>query len=226
MGGNGRAGPASVLPSDSPVPTPRLITERMELRPLPALAAAALPGDRQEAARILGATLPPEWPQPDLLDVLPLQAAASPEAECFGVWVMVERDSGSVVGDIGFIGPPDEAGSIEVGYSVIPDRRRRGYATEAAGAIVEWARLPAGRSGHRCGLRQRQCALHSHPGTARLPPDWRSERADQMALWQPARRGLIRATTRSRWLVFASVGVRLPPLGRVWSSPSAPSSCT
>jgi len=52
---------------------------------------------------------------------------------------MIERDSGCVVGDVGFIGPPDEAGSIEVGYSVISDRRRRGYATEAAGAIVEWA---------------------------------------------------------------------------------------
>jgi ribosomal-protein-alanine N-acetyltransferase len=110
----------------------------MELRPLPASAAAALPEDREEASRILGATLPAAWPQRDLLDALPLQAAASPETEGFGVWVMIERKSGSVVGDIGFIGPPDDAGSIEVGYSVIPDQRRRGYATEAAGAIVEW----------------------------------------------------------------------------------------
>src|SRR6516225_5623277 len=109
----------------------------MELRPLPAIAAAALPEDREEASRILGAALPVEWPQPDLLDVLPLQAAASQETECYGVWVMIERESGSVVGDVGFIGPPDENGSIEVGYSVIPDRRRRGYATEAASAIVE-----------------------------------------------------------------------------------------
>lgn len=111
----------------------------MELRPLPALAAAVLPEDRDEAARILGATLPTEWPHADLLDALPLQAAASPETALFGVWVMIERDSGVVVGDIGFIGLPDEAGSIELGYSVIPDRRRRGYATEAAAAIVEWA---------------------------------------------------------------------------------------
>jgi ribosomal-protein-alanine N-acetyltransferase len=111
----------------------------MEVRPLPALAAAALPEDREEASRILAATLPACWPQPDLLEVLPLQASASPETECFGVWVMIERDTGSVVGDAGFMGPPDEAGSIEVGYSVIPERRRRGYATEAASAIVEWA---------------------------------------------------------------------------------------
>jgi len=121
------------------VAAPRLITERLELRPLPAAAAAALQEDREGASRTLGAALPDAWPQPDLLDVLPLQAAAPAENERFGVWVMIERDSRSVVGDIGFIGPPDENGSVEVGYSVVPGRRRRGYATEAARAIVEWA---------------------------------------------------------------------------------------
>jgi RimJ/RimL family protein N-acetyltransferase len=52
---------------------------------------------------------------------------------------MIERDDGNVIGDIGFHGPPDDAGMIEIGYSVIPDRRRHGYATEAADALVEWA---------------------------------------------------------------------------------------
>jgi [ribosomal protein S5]-alanine N-acetyltransferase len=117
----------------------RLITERMELRPLPAAAANVLPEGREEASRILGAALPLDWPQPDLLDVLLIQASASPSDERFGIWVMIERDTCSVVGDIGFIGPPNASGSIEVGYSVIPDRRRRGFATEAARAIVAWA---------------------------------------------------------------------------------------
>ena len=118
---------------------PQLITDRMALLPLPAQAAAALPEDRQGASRILDATLPSEWPAADLLDVLPLQAAALPSDERFGVWVMIERASRSVVGDIGFMGPPDEDGFVEVGYSVIPARRRNGYATEAARAIVAWA---------------------------------------------------------------------------------------
>jgi RimJ/RimL family protein N-acetyltransferase len=117
----------------------RVLTERLELRPLPAPAAAALPEDREEAGRILGAPLSAQWPQPDLLDVLPRQAAASPDVERFGIWVMIEREGGGVVGDVGFHGPPDASGSIEVGYCVVPDRRRRGYATEAAGALVEWA---------------------------------------------------------------------------------------
>jgi ribosomal-protein-alanine N-acetyltransferase len=117
----------------------RLRTDRMELRPLPAAVAAALPQDRARASAILGARLPQEWPQPDLLDVLPSQASASPNDERFGVWVMIDRETNSVVGDVGFLGPPDESGSVEVGYSVNPPSRRRGYATEAARAVVGWA---------------------------------------------------------------------------------------
>ena len=83
--------------------------------------------------------LPEEWPLPDLLDVLPVQASSSPEDERYGVWVIVERESSTVVGDIGFFGPPDAAGVLEVGYSIVPDRRRRGYASEAASALVTWA---------------------------------------------------------------------------------------
>jgi ribosomal-protein-alanine N-acetyltransferase len=120
------------------VPGLRLTTERLELRPLPAHAAAALPEGREEVSRILGARLDPEWPDPQLLGVLRRQAGTAPQAECFGVWVMIELDGGNVVGDIGFHAPPDDAGTIEIGYSVVPTRRRRGYATEATRALVGW----------------------------------------------------------------------------------------
>src|SRR5439155_15159339 len=114
-------------------------TARLELRPLPAAAAGALPDDRGTAARLLGVPLLSEWPQADLLDVLPLQAAADPDDEAFGVWVMIERESSTVVGDIGFLGPPGADRTVEIGYSVVPARRRRGYASEAARALVGWA---------------------------------------------------------------------------------------
>jgi [ribosomal protein S5]-alanine N-acetyltransferase len=118
---------------------PGLVTERLELRPLPARTAAVLPQDKQEASRHLGARLHHEWPGLDLLGVLPRQAASSPESERFGIWVIIERDGRNVVGDVGFHGPPDEGGTVEIGYCVVPDRRRRGYATEATRALVEWA---------------------------------------------------------------------------------------
>ena len=123
---------------DSVMPTIRIGSERLDLIPMPAAVADALPEDRATAVRLLDATVPDYWPQADLVDVLPMQAAASPDAERFGVWLIIERQTNTVVGDIGFMGPP-EGGSVEIGFSVIPDRRRRGYATDAARAIVEWA---------------------------------------------------------------------------------------
>jgi [ribosomal protein S5]-alanine N-acetyltransferase len=118
---------------------PRLRAERLGLLPLDPRAAAALPDDRALAARVIGAQLAVNWPARDLLDVLPMQAAASPENACFGVWVIIERLTGIVVGDIGFFGPPGPDHVVEVGYSVVPDRRRRGYATEAASTLIAWA---------------------------------------------------------------------------------------
>jgi RimJ/RimL family protein N-acetyltransferase len=119
--------------------TLRLRTERLELRPLPPAAAAVLPSERAAAEALLGARLPADWPQGDLLDVLPAQAQSGGRAVDFGVWVIIERATQTVVGDAGFRGLPAD-GVVEVGYSVIPDRRRRGYASEAAAALVDWAR--------------------------------------------------------------------------------------
>ena len=134
----GRPGHPATLCDDSMMPTIRIGSERLDLMPMPAAVADALSDDRATAASLLDATLPESWPQSDLIDVLPMQAAASPDAERFGVWLIIERQTNSVVGDIGFMGPP-EGGSVEIGFSVIPDRRRRGYASEAARAIVDWA---------------------------------------------------------------------------------------
>ena len=106
--------------------TDRLVTARLELRPLPAEAARALPGCREEASRILGAELSEQWPQSDLLGILPRHAATPPAQSNFGVWVVLEPDPARVVGDIGFHGPPDESGTVEIGYSIVPARRRLG----------------------------------------------------------------------------------------------------
>jgi RimJ/RimL family protein N-acetyltransferase len=52
---------------------------------------------------------------------------------------MVLRGVAEVVGDIGFHGPPDAEGMVEIGYSVAEPWRRRGFATEAAVALSSWA---------------------------------------------------------------------------------------
>lgn len=55
------------------------------------------------------------------------------------IWVIVEKASNSIAGDIGFKRKPDSNGYIELGYSTQPKFRVQGYMTEAIGAMVEWA---------------------------------------------------------------------------------------
>ncbi len=43
------------------------------------------------------------------------------------------------VGSIGFHGPPDAEGRLEVGYSVDPRYRRQGFARESVRALFDWA---------------------------------------------------------------------------------------
>ena len=56
-------------------------------------------------------------------------------AAAFSPRLVRERDTGLVVGGAGFLGPP-ESGRVELGYGIVPSRRRRGYATEAAAALA------------------------------------------------------------------------------------------
>ncbi|MGK5545980.1 GNAT family N-acetyltransferase [Streptomyces sp. URMC 127] len=52
--------------------------------------------------------------------------------------LVVERDSGLVVGSIGLFWPPTE-GTVELGYGIVASRRGRGYATEATRALAAFA---------------------------------------------------------------------------------------
>ena len=54
-------------------------------------------------------------------------------------FVVVHRESGSAIGSAGFKGPPDEQGSAEIAYGIVPSYQSRGYATEAAAALVTFA---------------------------------------------------------------------------------------
>jgi RimJ/RimL family protein N-acetyltransferase len=58
----------------------------------------------------------------------------------WGPWQIEERATGLIVGGAGFKGEPDDAGVVEIGYSLAPCARRRGLATEAVAALVDHAR--------------------------------------------------------------------------------------
>jgi [ribosomal protein S5]-alanine N-acetyltransferase len=60
----------------------------------------------------------------------------------WGMFEIILRETGEVIGDIGFHGPPDGAGTVEIGYGIVEQYRGRGLVGESAVAIcgLAWSR--------------------------------------------------------------------------------------
>jgi [ribosomal protein S5]-alanine N-acetyltransferase len=95
--------------------------------------------------------------------VAQLQNASAPDPWKFGFAIVHKIDNGAggsratstgkparvdepggesiktVIGLCGFTAPPDENGSVEIAYSIAPSYQGKGYATEAAMALIEYA---------------------------------------------------------------------------------------
>jgi RimJ/RimL family protein N-acetyltransferase len=91
-------------------------------------------------AAALGVDVAASWP-PELYDADAIRWAlgwleAHPDDTRYGFYYVVETDPATVtrpqaIGAGGYKGAPDDAGDIEIGYSIVAERRRRGYAREA-----------------------------------------------------------------------------------------------
>ena len=67
-----------------------------------------------------------------------LQETGAPDPWKFGFAIVLTAED-LVIGLCGFAGPPDSEGSVEIAYSIAPAYQGKGYATEAAAALVEFA---------------------------------------------------------------------------------------
>ncbi len=124
-------------------------TARLELVPAtPELVRAALAGG-DALGRRLAAEVPASWP-PEHLDEAALRFTLArleegPEQAGWWLHLVVLRGGGAaaaartLVGSVGYVGPPSEEGTAEVGYSIVPEHRRRGYASEAVRGLVAHA---------------------------------------------------------------------------------------
>ncbi|HEU4564098.1 MAG TPA: GNAT family N-acetyltransferase [Gemmatimonadaceae bacterium] len=122
---------------------PTLSTARLVLRPF-------LPEDAPAVQRLAGAreiadtTLTIPHPYPD--GAAELWIATHEQGFAAGtvvVFAVTERESGDVVGAVGLVVEPAHA-SAELGYWIATPYWGRGYATEAAGALVAFALGPLG----------------------------------------------------------------------------------
>lgn len=86
----------------------------------------------------------PDYPTADTADAIRMLQLRGDGAPPWGIWQMVHQ--GQVIGDVGFHGPPDADGAVEIGYQVVPVWRRRGAASTAVGLIVAEAVRHGARS--------------------------------------------------------------------------------
>jgi len=123
---------------------PALQTERLIVTPFtPALAQTALIG-RMHLGRALGVRVPDDWLRDDE-EILPLlvemmQADPADGAyERWGWWLILHRAERTLIGEVSVRETPDGTGTMEIGYGVVPAYQGHGYATEAVGAVLDWA---------------------------------------------------------------------------------------
>ncbi len=124
---------AVTLTPERSAPASGVITDRLNLD---AVSAA-------EMDALIGQSRLPDWaedfPQPTDLDAARqlFEQGLHTAANALATRLIRERETGEVVGSIGFLLLPED-GDVEVSYSVVPSRRKRGYATEA---LISLARL-------------------------------------------------------------------------------------
>lgn len=93
----------------------------------------------EQLAHLLGAVVSPEWPSGEydhdaMVFFLSCFEAGGDSAEGWYAWYALSPDGGSaprtLLGAGGYFGPPDADGTVEIGYSILPEWQRRGYASE------------------------------------------------------------------------------------------------
>jgi ribosomal-protein-alanine N-acetyltransferase len=126
---------------------PILQTSRLALVPATAMYLRAELESHAALGKELNARIPTTWP-PELYDRDAIRSAVSwvldhPDQSSWGFhWVLRRQTSPDLpllIGTGGFKGAPDRAGSIELGYGILPEHQRHGYATEAVRAWIEFA---------------------------------------------------------------------------------------
>lgn len=127
-------------------PTSSIDTPRLRLVAGTVLLHAAELEDATALDPLLGAEVPADWPPADgeydrdAIGFFLRQLAEAPDVIGWHSFYVVTRaEPGArarLVASAGYFGPPDERGSVEIGYTVVADHRGRGYACEAVVALV------------------------------------------------------------------------------------------
>jgi RimJ/RimL family protein N-acetyltransferase len=112
---------------------------------LPAVTLAVMDRDLARAVLIGRAPDGHRWPadyptEGSLACAAAVMAAADAgRTDPFGAFVIVDGTTGHTVGDVLVHAPPDDRGTIDIGYGLAPSARGQGRATAAVFALMQWA---------------------------------------------------------------------------------------
>lgn len=95
------------------------------------------------ATSIPGVSVDPHWPNASYAEALHFIAGLLASEPTLEPWMrlIVQRDTNTVIGEIGFKylpTNPQAPGKTEIGYGIVPSARGQGFATEALNAMCAW----------------------------------------------------------------------------------------
>jgi RimJ/RimL family protein N-acetyltransferase len=86
----------------------------------------------------LGVRIPESWPNfPDSILYFHEPLLADESLALWGTWLAIEKSERILIGEGGYGGKPNSDGVVEIGYGIIPDYRKLGFATEYAAALIK-----------------------------------------------------------------------------------------
>jgi RimJ/RimL family protein N-acetyltransferase len=116
----------------------KLNTDRTILIPVDIEIMTALSGGVPK--QLVGYEPHEEWPEDDLKEAFPVfeELVKKNGKDGFNLWLVVEKENHLIIGSAGYMGRPDKEGTVEIGFGVIPDRRRKGLCSESVKALLNW----------------------------------------------------------------------------------------
>lgn len=120
----------------------KLITKRLILIPYTISLCENILNNDYKDLEVLNLKKGKSWPDADVLDTLPriinnLSKVEFPTG--YESWIIIKKDTSEIIGDLGFKGFNHQEENIDLGYGIIKEERRKGYAEEAVSEIINWA---------------------------------------------------------------------------------------
>ena len=72
------------------------------------------------------------------LSILPNVANPLKNHLFFTLWTLIWKEKNCLVGDLCFVGEPNELGEVEIGYGTYENFRNMGFMSEAVSGIINW----------------------------------------------------------------------------------------